>query len=131
MSVAIRKLEGVESVDVSLTRGEASIQLRAGNRVTLQQLRQLVKNNGFNPREAAVTVTGDLIAKGNTVTLAVSGSGGVLTLASDPASPAAYQQVRDRLTSSPRGVTMQGIVPESRAKDSEERLVVREVRPKV
>ena len=131
MSVAIRKLEGVESVEVSLARGQASLRLRAGNRVTLAQLRQLVKNNGFSPREAAVTVLGDLVEKADTVTLSVSGSGGVLTITQDSANAAAYRRVRDRLASgSGVSVMLDGLVPEPPAKNAEERLVVREVHPK-
>ena len=132
MSVAIRKLEGVESVEVSLEREHASIRLRAGNRVTLTQVRDLVKHNGFSARDAAVTVMGDLSENGDSVTLAVSGSGGVLTVAPDPANAAAYQLVRDRLAGGARvSVTLDGLIPEPRSKTSQERLVVRAVDPKL
>ena len=118
-------------MEVSLERSQASVRLRPGNRVTLAQLRQLVKNNGFNPREAAVTVLGDLAEKANTVTLSVSGSGGVLIITQDPANAPAYRRVRDRLASgSGMSVMLDGLVPEPTAKDAEERLVVREVHPK-
>jgi copper chaperone CopZ len=62
--VAIRKLPGVESVDVSLERATADIRLRAGNAITLAQLRQIIKNNGFASKEAIVTVIGNLIERG-------------------------------------------------------------------
>lgn len=119
-------------MEVSLERGQASIRLRAGNRVTLTQVRDLVKHNGFSARDAAVTVMGDLSENGDSVTLAVSGSGGVLTVAPDPANAAAYQLVRDRLTGGARvSVTLHGLIPEPRSKTSQERLVVRAVDPKL
>ena len=44
MRVAIRKLPGVESVDVSLERGAAEIRLRSDNRVTVPQLRKIIRD---------------------------------------------------------------------------------------
>ena len=125
MRVAVRKLEGVESVEVSLQRGQASIRLRPGNGVTLQQLRQLVKDNGFNAREATVTVRGQVVQEGNTLALSVAGTGAVLTILPDEARPAAYRNLRERLTgSSLPSVTLEGLVPEPPSKDSRDRLRV-------
>jgi hypothetical protein len=127
--VAIRKLEGVESVEVSLERGHASIKLRAGNRLTLAQLRQLVKHNGFNAREAAVTVSGELRQDANGPSLAVSGTDETLTILPDTARPAAYANVRERLTAGLRSaVTLEGIVAERRGKDTRDRLTVQAMR---
>ena len=125
MRVAVRKLEGVESVEVSLQRGQASIRLRPGNRVTLPLLRQLVKDNGFNAREAAVTVRGQVVPEGNTLGLSVAGTGSVLTIVPDEARPAAYRNLRERLTrSSLPSVTLDGMVPEPQPKDGRDRLRV-------
>ncbi len=128
MRVSVRKLEGVESVEVSLERGLASIQLRAGNSITLQQLRQLVKNNGFNPREASVTVVGELIQEGADATLSVTGTSAVLTVAPDGARPAAFRTVRERITAGRRTATLEGTVAEPKAKDGRDRLVVHEIK---
>lgn len=132
MRVAVRKLEGVESVEVSLERGQASIRLRPGNRVTLQHLRQLVKNNGFSSREATVTVFGELLQDGADIVLSVAGLNVVLTVAPDAARPAAYQRLRDRLAGgSQRAVTLDGIVPEPQSKGGRDRVLVAEVDPNV
>jgi hypothetical protein len=61
--VAVQKLAGVESVNVSLERASAEIQLRPGNSITLEQLRRIIENNGFAAKEATVTVTGKLIER--------------------------------------------------------------------
>ena len=131
MRVAVRKLDGVESVEVSLERGQASIRLRPGNRVTLARLRQLVKNNAFNSREAAVTVIGELKQDATGPVLAVTGTDVVLAIFPDPARPAAFRDVQERSKSGPGvQVTLDGIVAEPRAKDRSDRLILHEVQAK-
>jgi copper chaperone CopZ len=60
VSVAIKKIDGVESVSVSLNQGRASIRLKPGNSVRLEQVDQAVQNNGFTPKEARVKVRGQV-----------------------------------------------------------------------
>jgi hypothetical protein len=43
-------LPGVESVNVSLEHASADLRLRAGDAITLPQLRSIIKNNGFTRR---------------------------------------------------------------------------------
>jgi hypothetical protein len=62
--VATLKIEGVETVTVSLQRAVADIRLREGNRVTLEQIRRMVRANGFTPRDALVTAVGNPIGRG-------------------------------------------------------------------
>jgi copper chaperone CopZ len=93
--VAVRKLEGVESVDVSLERGAATIALRPGNRITLPQLRQIIKNNGFTAKDATVTVIGTVVERGGKPALSVTGTDVVWLLAGSNAAYAdAMQRVR-------------------------------------
>jgi hypothetical protein len=125
--VSVRKLEGVESVVVSLERGLASIQLRSGNRVTLQQVRQLVKNNGFNPRDASVTVVGELTQEGNDAALSVTGTSTVLTIAPDAANPSAFQTVRERISAGRRKAVLEGTVAEPKATDARDRITVHQI----
>jgi len=127
VSVAIRKLLGVDAVDVSLDRGLALIQLRRGNRVTLQELRQLVKHTGFASREATVTVIGELQPDPGGAALSVTGPGTMLTLIADTARPNAYKTVRERLAGTARGITLIGVVEEKPGKDGRDRLVVHEI----
>lgn len=80
---AIRKLPGVASVDVSLSKGLAVIQLKPGNTLTPEQLWETVRKNGFTPKEASVSVRGSL--EGGR--LKVAGTGTVLDLR-PPSAPA-------------------------------------------
>ena len=60
MSVAVRKVDGVESVDVSLEKAAADIRLKPNNRVTLSQLRAAIKKNGYATRDAQVEAHGKI-----------------------------------------------------------------------
>ena len=95
MRVAVRKLEGVESVDVSLERASVAIGLRPGNRITLPQLRQIIKNNGFSAKDATVTAIGTVIERGGKPALSVTGTDVVWLLAGSNAAYAdAVQRVK-------------------------------------
>ena len=124
MRVAVQKLPGVESVDVSLERESTEIQLRPGNAITLEQIRRLIKNNGFTAKEATVVAVGSLIERGGQPALDVTGTNTVMLIAADPKQPAIFKQVQDRLSARSAGlVRLTGIV-ESRP-DSPDRMVVR------
>ena len=96
MRVAVRKLEGVDSVEVSLERASAAIVLRPGNRLTLPQLRQIIKNNGFVAKEATVTAVGTVIERGGKPALSVTGTDIVWLLAPRAANDAAYADAAQR-----------------------------------
>jgi copper chaperone CopZ len=61
VSVSIKKIEGVESVDVSLNQGLAVVRLKAGNTVSLEQVRKSVEDNGFTPKGARITALGQVL----------------------------------------------------------------------
>ena len=81
MSVAFGKLEGVRAVDVSLEAGTVTLDLTPKNRVTLQRVREVVRKNGFTPREAIVEVTGEKTERGGKPAFSVTGTPEVLLLA--------------------------------------------------
>jgi hypothetical protein len=95
--VAVQKLPGVESVNVSLERASTEIQLRPGNSITLDQLRSIIKNNGFTAKEATVTVVGKLIERGGQLALEVTGTNTVMLIVADPKQPAIFKQAQERL----------------------------------
>jgi hypothetical protein len=101
--VAVRRLEGVESVTVSLERASAAIGLRPGNRITLPQLRQIIKNNGFTAKEATVTAVGTLIERGGKPALSVTGTDIVWLLAPRAGTDAAYADASQRATAHQTG----------------------------
>jgi len=71
--VAIQKIEGVASVDVSLQRGHAQVELKPGNRVRIEQLWEAVRKQGLTPKESRVVVVGKLAG----TTLRVESAGAV------------------------------------------------------
>ena len=75
------KVDGVETVRVSLNDGLTILDLKAGNRVTVEKLRQIVKNNGFVSKEASVIARGE--PRGEQMFL-VSGTGEQLAASAAP-----------------------------------------------
>lgn len=55
------KLEGVESVSVSLNNSLLTATLDPGNRLTLVKVRKSIKDSGFQPKEAELTVAGTIL----------------------------------------------------------------------
>lgn len=54
MSAAVKKLDGVESVDVSLEQGSVDTSLKADNKITLPQLRRIIRSNGNETKDAKI-----------------------------------------------------------------------------
>ena len=127
--MAIRKLPGVESVDVSLERSVADVRLKPGNTVTLGQLRTIVKDNGFSAREATVTATGSEVERGGKPAFNVSGLGVVWLIVPDPNRSAAYDDAVKRAASrqAEDSAEITGIVPAPSHADEPERIAVQQL----
>src|SRR5688572_16907700 len=91
----MRKLAGLESVEVSLERATADIRLRPGNTISLEQLRRIVKDNGFTAQEATVTAVGKIIERGGQPALEVTGTNRVMLIVVDPSAPAVFKQAQE------------------------------------
>ena len=50
----LKKLEGVKKAQVSLNKGTAVVELKPGNNVTVDQIKDIVKRNGFTPKETRI-----------------------------------------------------------------------------
>jgi copper chaperone CopZ len=124
--VTIEKLPGVESADVSLNEGRVQVQLKAGNAVTLAQLRQSVERNGFTPQQAIVRAQADVAPKGETVQLTISGTEEVYTLADTAHADDVLQQLRK---SAGQRVLIEGIVPPRRDQRTPAVIQVNGVKP--
>lgn len=55
------KLPGVESAAVSLEKASADITLKADNRITMPQLRELLRKNGYPTRDARIEARGRIV----------------------------------------------------------------------
>ncbi len=118
MSVAIKKVEGVESVDVSLNEGFAEIKLRDGNQVTVDQVREIIRKNGFTPKESTVKVRGKVIERNGKPALEVGGQNGVLLLTGN---------VAELSKKAGKEVVVSGVIPDTAAKNEPETIDVKTV----
>jgi len=77
----MKKVEGVQTVRVSLNDGLTILDLKPGNAVTMAKLRQVIKNNSFVLKEAQIVARGSMsLAEGRQV-FEVSGTKEQLVLA--------------------------------------------------
>ena len=63
------KLPGVESADVSLEQALADITLKPDNRITIPQLRELLKKNGYPTRDAEIEARGRIVERAGKMVL--------------------------------------------------------------
>jgi hypothetical protein len=92
--VALQKQRGVEAVEVSLEKAIVDVRLRAGNGITLSQIRDIIKSNGFTSREANLTAVGTIVERGGSLLFEVSGTKIALRVVANAAAPAAFEQAR-------------------------------------
>jgi copper chaperone CopZ len=83
--VGMEKIQGVESVELSLERATADLKLRQGNTLSLDKFRELVKLNGFAAKEAIVTAKGLVVSHNGKPAIEVSGVGTMLVVVADKA----------------------------------------------
>jgi copper chaperone CopZ len=107
VNVALKKVAGVESVDVSLTKGLAAIKLKPENTVSVPQLWQLIHEKGYTPKATTVSVRGDLANIQGRLQLKVSGTNETLALVSDSKNATAYGEAQKKLGQT---VIIQGVM---------------------
>jgi copper chaperone CopZ len=86
VSVAVRKLDGVETVDVSLAKSSVVITLKPNNTITLPQLRRVIRSSGYPTKDAQVDARGRITERGGKPVFDLL-NGSVLELAERPANP--------------------------------------------
>src|SRR5581483_1757764 len=96
VDVALKKLPGVESVQVSLNKGLATVKLKPGNTVAVPQFWQLLHEKGYTPKATVVSVRGEIAAVQGHVQLKVTGTKDSLMLAPDPKNPNAYSDASNK-----------------------------------
>ena len=128
--VAIRKLEGIESVDVSLERASADMRLRPANRVTLPQLRQIIKNNGFSSKDASVTVVGTLSQRDAQIVLTVTGTDSVWQIDRSKSRDSAYAAALEHVMRRPADpVQIVGVVAAPASTNQPDEIAVETLAP--
>jgi copper chaperone CopZ len=84
VSVAVKKVPGVESVNVSLNKGLVSIKLVPGNTVRLDQIRKAILNDAFTPKRANVVAVGKLVSEGGKLRFVIAGTNETFLVVSTP-----------------------------------------------
>jgi copper chaperone CopZ len=118
VSVAIKKVPGVESVNTSLNEGFADIKLRERNTVTVEQVREIIRKNGFTPKESAVKIRGKVVERNGKPALDVRGPNGVLHMTGN---------VPDLSMKAGEEVMVSGVIPETTSKNEPETIEVKTV----
>ena len=107
VDVALKKLPGVDSVDVSLNKGLATVKLKPGNVLSVPQFWELLHQKGYTPKTTAVSARGELTGGGDGLQLKVSGTKDVLNLVPDPKNAAPYNEAAKKAGQS---VVIQGVM---------------------
>ena len=69
MNKALKKLDGVESIELLPDKGTAEIRLKVDNKITMRQVRGIVKSTGYTPGDAEITARGRITGAGATASL--------------------------------------------------------------
>jgi hypothetical protein len=107
VSVSLKSVSGVDSVDVSLAKGLAAVKMKPGNTATLKQLQTAITKNGFTMKQSAVTVAGTFFVDSGRAQLKVSGSNEMLDLIPEGQVPPIANSL------SGKSVLVEGVVPET------------------
>ena len=63
------KLPGVESAEVSLKTASADIRLKPDNKITMAELRKVLKENGYPTRDAQIEARGRIVNSGGSLVI--------------------------------------------------------------
>ena len=94
----MQKVKGVETVRVSLNDGLTILDFTPANTVKLNDLRQIIKNNGFVSKEAHVIVRGRAKDVTGGTVFETSGTGETFAVVSDPQHPEVLGMLRAKPT---------------------------------
>jgi hypothetical protein len=106
--VSLKSVSGVDSVDVSLAKGLASVSMKPGNTATLKQLREAISKNGFTMKDSNANVVGTVVVSNGKTQLQVSGSNELLILVPE------LQASGDVTALNGKPVLVDGTIPEAK-----------------
>jgi copper chaperone CopZ len=117
--VSLKAVPGVDTVDVSLEKGLATVHLKPGNSATLKQLQNAITKNGFTMKESKATIAGTIVVANGELQLNVSGSNDVLQLSPES------QNAPNASALQGKSVLVVGSIPEAPKGQSPNSLVYR------
>ena len=104
--VSLKSVAGVDTVNVSLEKGLASVTLQPGNAATLKQLGAAIAKNGFTMKQAEATIEGQVIQESGKLKLLVSGS-------NEKLDPVPYSNTGPAANFAGKTVEVTGTIPEA------------------
>jgi copper chaperone CopZ len=107
VSVSLKSVSGVDSVDVSLAKGLAAVKMKPGNTATLKQLQTAITKNGFTMKNSTISAVGTVVVDSGRVQLKVSGSNETLDLIPDGQATPIASSLNEK------SVLVDGVVPET------------------
>ena len=78
--VSLKSVAGVDTVNVGLEKGLASVTLKPGNAATLKQLGEAIAKNGFTMKQSEATIDGQVVQEAGKLKLQITGSNEKLEL---------------------------------------------------
>ena len=97
VNVALNKLPGVASADVSLNKALVSVKLKPGATVSIPQLWLLFREKGYTPKTTRVLARGEISNPQGRTQIKLSGTGDVIALIPDPKDAAAWTALGAKL----------------------------------
>jgi hypothetical protein len=104
--VALKNVQGVQDVNVSLSQGEADVSFAPGNSVRYEQLLRAIEKNGFVIKGASLDAIGRVTSDSSAPELQITGSNEQFKLAAEPGAPALSPALAGKM------VEVNGDVPE-------------------
>ncbi|CAN5146805.1 hypothetical protein BH24PSE2_BH24PSE2_06740 [soil metagenome] len=104
----IGKLDGVQRVKVSLNDGTAVVELAEANEIGIADIRQVVSDGGFTPKQARVEIAGTLAREDGKLQL-MTGGGTGYRLAKGAGAEDVWKQLQT--TQNNTRLVLEGIVP--------------------
>ena len=107
MRVSLKAVPGVDSVDVSLEKGLATVKMKPGNMTTLKQLNEAIAKNGFTMKDSTAILAGTAVTTNGKTALQVSGSNDILNLVPESSSAV------DAASVTGKSILVEGMIPEA------------------
>ena len=94
-----------------MNRGLAAVTFESDNRVTVERVRNVIRDNGFTPKAAEVRLRGTLVSDSGALVVQQPGVGTTMRLAAHPDAPAMLERIGN--AGAGATVVIEGVVPET------------------
>jgi hypothetical protein len=97
----------VDTVDVNLEKGLATVKMKPGSTTTLKQLNAAIAKNGFTMKDSTAIVAGTVVTTNGKTAVQVSGSNDLLNLVPESSSAV------DAAPFAGKSILVEGMIPEA------------------